>query len=376
MAGSILAGVLAVLGLACMVLERARAPSAKVDPERRARGLTFLFGSALVTIPAFVVLLLFAVVSAMDFGPPRPEDPLRSGDTMDLSLNLGWVVAMALASIVAVLGGISSLAYWIAARRGAARRGLGVPTGTTAVRVYGGLVVGLGVVVGLRLVAGGASPEELRWYGSLVEPGDEGWRVETTLARVTDGEPRVLTDELPVEDDAVRWSGSDCCGGFASMGGSRSSDGLHAWIGDAPVVLVRTEAGVSVHPVVEREAGLFEDRPRFSAAPQWSRASRRWDLSAETDDRVVLVDRSDGVRAVILGGYGPWSPTVSEVGVVARPPWWPWLVVLGLGGLGWRLRRSADERAQPGPRRMVAALLWGVGAAVLGGVYAPFFGLG
>jgi hypothetical protein len=376
MIGIWLTAALAGLGLALFAVERARAPGPATLQGRRARGWTVLLAGALVVLPSLVALVTYTITSTADFGPPRPEDPFRGASEFDFDLDFTDVVYAGLGAVALALAGLGVILFHIGARRSAVTRGLGVPTGHTSLRVLGGVAVAMSLAAAARTLAGGSTEADLRWHGSLVAPGDDGWRAESVVNAVADGPAHEVTLGGAMDDDLVRWSGSDCCGGFAHPSGRRSADGLHGWIGAQPVVFVRTEVGVTMHPVRTRDAGVFEDRPRFAAAPQWVEMRPRWDRSEASDDRVVLLDRSDGVRAVVLDQFGSSAPSRGEVGLVARAPLWAWWLAAPLWLLALASGRGAARHPFPGPRRLFAALCLAIVVAVLFGAFAPALGVG
>lgn len=370
MTGVLASVILAGLGILLFAVERSRAPGGPTD--RRARGWAFAWLAALVVVVPFVAWLLFEITAGLEPGPARPPDPFRHDTGFDLDLDLFPVVVAAGAALLAGLASVVALVYGIGARRGAAQRQLGVPTGTTTLKVMRWLAI-VTTLLALGRAPFGAVADELGWYGSVTVPGDDGVRAHATVRNISAGPRRDVIVGAPVEDDRTRWSGSDCCGGFASPGGSRTADGLHAWVGGEPVLFVRDDHGVTMHRVGEREPGTFEDRARFVAIPQCVEVKPP--PHGTGSGRVLLVDETDGLRTAMLDPYGPTAPSRAELGLVARPPLGPWTVLAGLWLLAVALGRKAEAARRPGPRRLAAALCLAFVCAVVVGSFGPTFGV-
>ena len=361
-----------------------RAPSRTSFLEREPRGAVLAAWVSLLLQP-LTLLPLLVWTWERELPVPRPMADF-GGSPWDFDLDFADLVAAVIAGFVLVTVLTPAVAYFIGARKGS-RKG---PPGAFRMFVVAASIAGLAFVAGAaRLALGGVPATAFETYGALVPdtgwaagPAAVGaWRVDRVIAHHTSGDPfRDVWLGDTLETDSEHHSGSDCCGGFASMPSTHQADGVAAWWSTNPVLL-RTKTDdldrvidVTVHPVIARDPAITpRGRPFLEGALSWA-------PGADPTQAVVRALPADGRPMFLLLDGDPvgvdadlWGRRIYDVGLLLMPPWWPLLLLL-LGGAGAvALLRRAERTRWTEAARAWAAWLVMLPTWVMAYVYVAYF---
>lgn len=366
-----------------LAMRRWRPPSAKATQPpataseageapvgRNLRGLLF----ALVALPLSCWLALSVGWASSDRPlPVRPPGPPSSCSGSSSEGDLLWLLVVGLVLLFQL--GPSLVGFLLGRRK--SRQGRPLPDGHYSLR-FGVILSGVALLATVvRLVLGGVPPEAFTTYGALTPPGAKGWRTEQVIARqlADSASFTSLAQGEPLPSDMRR-------GGSCMSMGPHEVPGLKAWIGEAPVNIVRDpHQGFLVQALGESTVDPAR-RPRFDTGPLVAKGLGKgnWVLqSLQADGSLLAVSISADSQGphVYLRGVDR-----RQVGLLLRPPYWPGLIALALAvaallmGLGSRrlaARGTLRGTAWAAAARLGATFLLAEASLFLYGAYRLYF---
>ncbi len=348
--------------LAAVVAElrgRQPVPDAAAKTGKRP-GLAFLLGAiALVVLSPQIAFVVERPLSV-----DMPVDP-HAGEGCGGDSDGG--AAFLVVALGIYLGGrfiLGLLGMLVRAIAGAPTR---VVTGTHAQAIAAFAVALTFGVTWLRLFWPGPSENEIHTYGALTsDAGLRGWRIEHTIAALSDG-PLLEIPVGPATHDIQRSESHS----HGSWGRDRLKDGLHAWVAGKPVLFYWTGEQIVGAPTPDRHPSDVPSarRPHFQIWPR---------VASHRDGGWLFVERRPGGSIFAVQTFGSGTARgvdTRDLWLVLRPSVIAHAVGLLLVLAGVAAAAAAQRRGDAPGLRLLSAWIWFEAAALELFYYAPFLGL-
>lgn len=354
----------AVASLAAVIAElHGRRPSATELSRGHRAGLAFVLG-----VMALVVLSpQLALVFDRPLPVAPPDDPLGGAGCGD---DAGDDALLFVVVLVVYVGGRAGLGILACVVRAVAAPPTRVVTGRRALMISACFVAVTFPLATARLLLPGPTPDDFRTYGALTpDAGARGWRAEHTLD-ARGGGPLVELRRVgrPASDTHVHECHSHAC--FFS--GRRLATGLHAWVGDAPVLIYAQGDTLVGAPVTARDPSEVPSarRPHFQGWPQVATRSHG-------DGWLLVERRRDGSFFAVQTWASGQAESVyhRDVWLLVRPSEIPHGIAFALILLGLAAARASRRRGDSPGLALLAAWLWLEAGALDLFAYAPYLGL-